>query len=53
MFRRRLQAGFKKAQIKRLIQKQKLKDEKKIKETGSNFPVVIKKNNDRTFPFLL
>ncbi len=52
---RRLRIGFKKAQLKRLIQKQKMKEKEKIKKTGSNFPVDINKvkNNDKTFPFLL
>jgi len=52
---RRLRIGFKKAQLKRLIQKQKFNEKEKIKKTGSNFPVDINKvkNNDKTFPFLL
>jgi len=53
MLNSRLRIGFKKAQIKRLIQKQKMKEHEKIKKTGSNFPVEIKKNIDRRFPFLL
>ena len=54
-----LRRQFRISRLRRISLKEKLKEEEKIKKTGSNFPVNTEKNNDfkvkidKKFPFLL
>ena len=54
-----LRKQFRINRLKRLALKEKLKEEEKIRKTGSNYPVNTEKNNnikkkeDKKFPFLL
>tara|TARA_B100001121_G_C18342977_1_gene458842 strand:+ start:109 stop:294 length:186 start_codon:yes stop_codon:yes gene_type:complete len=54
-----LRKQFRINRIRRIAFKEKLKEEEKIRKTGSNYPVNTEKNNniqkkeDKKFPFLL
>ena len=54
-----LRRQFRISRLRRIALKEKLKEEEKIKKTGSNFPVNTEKNKDfkvkidKKFPFLL